>query len=482
MMVRRGSRVIGLPSSPAVATGVDPRTPVLVGTGVASDSAPALELIETAVRAAAGDAGAPRLLREVQWIAVTQGSWRHTDPARVIAERVGAPSARTAFVQLGVPQQTPVSTALARIRNGELDVAVVAGGEARAYERAHAEDRPEPIAEGRADEVWAPEGEIVAPAEIAVRLIDAVQQYAIIDNALRRAEGTTVDAQLDENAALWAAFNAVAQTNPRAAFADPPRDVAFLRAAGPDNRPLAFPYAKWHSTQWTVDQAGALVLCSAAAAERAGVPRDRWLFPHVALESSLALSLSRRRDLHRWPAMRALGERAAQHLGRPVRDIDHVDLYSCFPIAVRVQQRELDLPRDRVPTITGGMAFAGGPFNNYTYQSTAAMAERLRAETSALGLVSTVSGLLTKPGLAVWSATPPPTPALIDDLRVEQPGVAVHDVDPGGDLTTVSYTVTYDGDGAPARAFVIGDAADGSGRVVRATDDRVQIERVLAEG
>jgi acetyl-CoA C-acetyltransferase len=483
MIVRRGSRVIGLPSSPAVATAVavDPRTPVLVGAGAASDSAPVLDLIESAVRAAADDAGAPGLLSDVHWVAVTQGSWQHTDPARVIAERIGAPSARTAFVQLGVPQQTPVSTALARIRNGELDVAVVAGGEARAYERAHAEEQPEPVADGRADEVWAPEGEIVAPAEIAVRLIDAVQQYAIIENALRRAEDLTVDSHLDEIATLWAAFDAVAHANPRAAFGRPPRDAAFLRAAGPGNRPLAFPYAKWHSTQWTVDQAGALLLCSAETAERAGVPRDRWLFPYVALESSLALSLSRRRDLHRWPAMRALGERAAAHLGRPLRDVEHIDLYSCFPVAVRVQQRELDLPLDGVPTITGGMAFAGGPFNNYTYQSTAAMAEQLRADPGALGLISTVSGLLTKPGLAVWSATPPSRPALIDDLRVGQPSVPVHDVDPGGDITTVSYTVTYDGGGTPARAFVVGDAIDGSGRVVRRTEDAGEIERVLAE-
>lgn len=465
---------------------VDPRTPVLVGVGTVSDDAPALELVERAVRAAADDAGAPSLLGDVEWLAMTQGSWRHTDPARAVAGRIGAPAARTAFVQLGVPQQTPVSTALARIRAGALDVAVVAGGEARAHERAHAEEQTEPIAAGVAGEVWAPDGEIVAPAEIAVRLIDAVQQYAIIENALRRAEGVTVDAHLDEIAALWAGFNAVAQRNPLAAFAAPPRDAAFLRAAGPGNRPLAWPYAKWHSTQWTVDQAGALLLCSAEAAARHGVARDRWLFPYVALESSVALSLSRRRELHRWPAMRVLGERAARHVGRPLREIEHVDLYSCFPVAVRVQQRELGLPLDGVPTVTGGMAFAGGPFNNYTYQSTAAMAALLRASPSALGMVSTVSGLLTKPGLAIWSATPPSEPALIDDARVPADAVAVHDTDPGGEIETVSFTVTYDTDAAPARLLVIGDAVDGSGRVVRAIDDpdaaAGTIERVLAGG
>jgi len=96
--------------------------------------------------------------------------------------------------------------------------------------------------------------------------------------------------------------------------------------------------------------------------------------------------------------------------------------------------------------------------------------------------VSTVSGLLTKPGLAIWSATPPAHPALVDDLRVEQPSVPVHDVDPGGEIRTAGYTVTYDADGAPARLVVIGDAVDGTGRIVRAIDDPAQVERVLVDG
>jgi acetyl-CoA C-acetyltransferase len=355
---------------------------------------------------------------------------------------------------------------------------LIVGGEARAHERAAGAAGE--IAGGDPDEVWRPEGEIVAPAEIAVRLVEAVHQYAIIENALRAAEGRTVDEHLDEIAALWSRFNQVAQRNPHAAFAAPPRDAAFLRAAGPDNRPLAWPYAKWHSTQWTVDQAGALLLCSAAAARDHGVPPDRWLFPVVALESSVGLSLSRRRDLHRWPAMHALAERAAAHVARPLREIEHVDVYSCFPAAVRVQQRELGLPLDGTPTVTGGMAFAGGPFNNYTYQSTAAVAERLRRDPRALGMVTTVSGFLTKPGLAIWSATPPES-MLVEDLRVEQPRVPVHDSDPGGEVRTVGYTVTYGPDGEPARLVIVGDAADGSGRVVRAIDDRAEVERVLVQ-
>ena len=45
------------------------------------------------------------------------------------------------------------------------------------------------------------------------------------------------------------------------------------------------------------------------------------------------------------------------------------EVYSCFPAAVRVQQRELGLDPDGTPTLTGGMAFAGGPFNHFVLQS-----------------------------------------------------------------------------------------------------------------
>src|SRR5690606_34657014 len=307
-------------------------------------------------------------------VAVPQGNWAYTDPGRLVAERLRLRQARSVLVEIGVPQCTPIRVAAERIAGGELEVALVVGGEAKATQQRVARaggELCETDQEGREpDERWVPEGELMAEPEITAGLWDPVAQYACIENALRAAEGRTVEEHLDEVAALWARFNAVAAGNPLAAFAEP-RDEAFLRAAGEGNRPLAFPYAKWHSTQWSVDQAGALLLCSAGTARAAGVPPERWVVPRVVLESSASVSLSRRTELHRWPAMRVLADAAAHHLGRPLDRVEHVELYSCFPSAVRVQQRELGLPLDGTPTVTGGMAFAGGPFNNFTYQATA---------------------------------------------------------------------------------------------------------------
>ena len=82
------------------------------------------------------------------------------------------------------------------------------------------------------------------------------------------------------------------------------------------------------------------------------------------------------------------------------RELAHLELYSCFPVAVRVQQRELGIPRQRPVTVTGGMAFAGGPLNNFVLQAAVRLAQRLREEPGASGMLNAVSGMLTKQGVS----------------------------------------------------------------------------------
>src|SRR5688500_12844019 len=112
--------------------------PVLVGVGIATQNVTepgsgdeAWELMADAAARAAQDAGAPGLLAKVQRIAVPSGSWSYPDPAHLVAQRLGCDGARTVLVEVGIPQQTLVSDALQRILHGEIDVALVVGGEAR---------------------------------------------------------------------------------------------------------------------------------------------------------------------------------------------------------------------------------------------------------------------------------------------------------------------------------------------------------------
>jgi acetyl-CoA C-acetyltransferase len=459
-------------------TTLDPRTPVLIGVGVASDDAEPAELMAMALVAAAEDAGSTNILASVDRIAVPQGNWAYPDPARLVADRVGATRARTHLVELGIPQQSLINEALAAILEGSCDVAVVVGGEAkRRSQQAERSGRPAPETPqpGSGPDVFHRRpGDLLEPVEVATGLWDPVQQYAMIDNALRYAEGRNLDEHRDEIAELWSRFNRVAQGNPHAAF-PAPMSASEIATPSRHNRPLAFPYNKWHSTQWTVDQAAALLVCSVEAAERFGIAADRWVFPWVGLESSHAVSLLRRVEPHRWPAMEALGARAAEWIGRPLADVEVTELYSCFPAAVRVQQRALGLAPESTPTVTGGMAFAGGPFNNFVYQATAAVVENLRAAPDALGLVTTVSGLLTKPGIGLWSTRPGDRPPLIADLA-DQAAAATETVDVHGTVeeyagtaSVVSYTVTFDA-GEPSRTVVIGETPSGT-RCVAFSDD-----------
>ena len=451
---------------------------MLVGVGTAADDAEAVELMAAAATAAVADAGGRGLGAAVDRLAVPQGSWTYPDPARLVARRLGAPGATTVLVELGIPQQSLVNEALAAIVSGASDVAVVVGGEAKRWvrDRERAGVAPAETSEPGPgpDVVRRRPGPLLEPVEVAHQLWDPVQQYAMIENALRAREGQSLAGHRTEIDTLWARFAEVAGANPGAAFGRV-GDATWLGTPSPDNRPLAFPYNKWHSTQWTVNQAAALVLCSVEAAVRFGVPRDRWLFPVVGLESSHAVSLLCRREPAAWPAMGVLGDTAAARIGRPLADVEVVEVYSCFPSAVRVQQRALGLDPAGTPTITGGMAFAGGPFNNFVLQSTAAVAAAVRSAPDTLGMVTTVSGLLTKPGLGVWSGRPDGRPLLLADLAYEAASatgvvgaVATLEGYSGGG-TVCTYTVTYDGPD-PDRVVALCDTDDGRRCVAFSSD------------
>src|SRR5882724_1229343 len=195
--------------------GLDPRTPVIVGVGVASQhldepggGLEAIELMLAAARTAAEDSGAPGILRAVRRVAVPHGTWQYGDPGRIIAERMGAADARTVLVATGIPQQTLLNDAYAAIRHGALDVALVVGGEAArraAIARRHGVTIVDTVQDGvTPDDFQLPSEEIVSQIEIDSGMSSAMEPFAMIDSALRHAEGRSLDEHRDEIARLWA--------------------------------------------------------------------------------------------------------------------------------------------------------------------------------------------------------------------------------------------------------------------------------------
>ncbi|MGC0415640.1 acetyl-CoA acetyltransferase [Embleya sp. AB8] len=451
---------------------IDPRTPVLVGVGTAEQrlaeagaGVGELELMARAVENA-GEGLSGGLLRAVGRVLVPRGTWRHGDPGRWLADRLGLVDAHPALAELGVLQQSLLTRASADLAAGRADAVLVVGGEA-AHRRLRARiaglDLADPVADGVPDTVWAPGADILARVEIDRHLAVPARQYAILESAIGAARGLSPAAGAREIATLYADFSAVAA---EAGHSIRGRALAADELLTPTGRNawLASPYTKWHCSQLNVDQAAALLLCTVETARRFGVPRERWVFPTVAAEANTMVPVVARPDPDRSPGFAAIG--AA--LGPGVADVRHVDLYSCFPAAVRIQQHELGLTgrAGRELTVTGGMAFAGGPLNNHVLRATVEVARRVRAE-GGDGLVTSVSGMVTKQAGALWSARPAAGGFRAIDVSAELPSRPV-DADYVGPARVVGCTVAFD-QGAPTVAIVVVEGPHGVRSVATST-------------
>lgn len=453
----------------------DPRQPVLVGIGtcmqredVLARSKEPIDLMLEAVRRAGMDAGSEHLLSGVGHIAVPKGRWRYRNPAGEIARNIGADAATTVLASVGVLQQSLIGDACRRIAKGEIDSALIAGADA-GHRIACAKKMGERAGERQQDDApdvhLEPEEELLHPAELLAGLRMPVALYAILESAWRAKNGLTVDAHRAQLGAMYQRFSEVAAGNPEA-WRRKPLDAQEIIQASERNPMLAFPYTRLHCATWNVDQAAALLICSAGHAQALGIAQSQWVYASASSESNHMVPVSARADLAACVGARLAGRAALAAAGITASQLDLVELYSCFPIAVEAYAQELGIPLTRDLTVTGGMPFAGGPFNNYALQATCRMAALLRegrGPDRRVGLVSSVSGLLTKQGFGVWASQPGVTGFAFDDVSSDTAlQVATKEVISAfkGRAVVAGYTVLHDKGQAP-RALVLADTNTG---------------------
>jgi len=428
-----------------------------------------------ALERAAEDAGNRALLERADSIRAPRGIWDYSDPCRLIAERIGAARAKTEIAEIGVLQTTLLGRAAADIAAGRADVVLLSGGEAKdRARRAKLAGLEAPLTQQQGvtpNSVLRPEGDIVSEQELRCGLAMPVTQYAMIENALRAAEGKTLQEHRQEVAELWARMSQVAADNPHA-WNRKPVSVNDIRDASPSNRMLAFPYTKLHTSQWNVDQAAGLILCSLETARALGVREDRMVFPLAVADANHMVPVSERRRVHRLPGYAHAAKAVLASAGKTIDDVKHLEIYSCFPIAVRLQAREIGIDLQRQLTVTGGMAFAGGPLNNFVFQGIARMVEVLRADPQSVGMVTAVSGMLTKQGVSLWSTRPGAQPFSFDDVTEatarDTQRVALA-IGAEGPAAVATYTVLFDGD-TPVSTVLLCDLPDKRRALVRCED------------
>lgn len=470
------------------------RTPVLVGIGTITQreedftrASEPLDLMIAAARAALADAGAgaPGIGARVQRILVPKGRWRYADPGREVGQAIGAPHARSVLADVGVLQQTLIADACTRIAAGEIDCALVVGADA-GYRMLRAR-----IAQARAgerqqasvpDERMQPREELLHPAELEAGIRMPVPLYAVIDSAWRARAGIPITQHRRELGALYEQFAAIAADNPHA-WRGRPLSATEIAEPSQRNPMQAFPYNRAHCSSWNVDQAGALLLCAADLARKLAVPQERWIHPLASAESNHMLPVSARADIARCPGAEAAAQALLGHAGLAPSQLDLLDLYSCFPVAVKMHAQALAVPAGRPLTVTGAMPFAGGPFNNYVLQATCRMAQLLREGRGAHGVVSSVSGILTKHGFGLWARGPGSAPFASLDASAAaaagdppRPVLAAHH----GHAQVVGYTIVAAGDEQPDSALVLAQTPAGE-RVWARSQDRAMLASMQHE-
>ena len=382
---------------------LDPRLPVLVGVGQLNQrvdrGAPELEPTALDGRGAADRrrrCGRSRgLLEQADSVGVVHVlSWRYADPGRLVGRAPSAAPARhTVYTPRAATSRRRWSTrpAATSTTAGPTSCSSPAPRRGAPGRRHRSRRRPpdwttEP--EGAApDEELRRGGDAQPPAdEMGRGILMPVQIYPLFENACGAADGRTIAEHRTASPALWAGFSEVAAATPTPGSSGrtrPTRSDARRR----DNRMIGFPYTKLMNSNNAVEQsAGAdpVLGREGPGARRAhrplGVPARGHRRPRPLRSSS---NRARPALLARHPHRRRAGPSSSPASAPTTSPTSTSTPASRRPC--RSPPPSSASTTDRPLTVTGGLSFAGGPWNNYVMHSIATMADRLRDDPDGSG-------------------------------------------------------------------------------------------------
>ena len=401
--------------------------------------------------------------------AINSFTWHPGDPAALVAQRLGLRTPVTRLTPTGgnMPQRLVHDNAR-RIARGEVTCVAVVGAEAmHAHALARREGRelnwpqqPEGTPRPATQE---DERSPLTSDEYEQGLHLPIEVYPLFENARRFARGWSLDEHRARLGELWSNFASVAAANPYAWLRDAP-DAATITTVSPTNRMVSFPYTKLLVANLPVDMGAAFIMTSYENARAKGVAIERMVFPQAGAEANDRWYVSERPDLADSPAMRAIWS-ALVGAGAKEDRLGHIDLYSCFPTVVQCASDVIGidaLDPARVPTVTGGLTFFGGPGNNYVTHSIATMVDRLRDDPTSEGLVTALGWFSTKHAWGTYASTPPAEGFSCHDVQRDVDAQPVCETTrEDGEITVESYTVAHERDGSPRRLIAAGRRDDG---------------------
>ncbi len=464
------------------------RIPVIIGVGQINDrpqpdkeGLDAVGLMAAAARAADADAGHGWLSR-CDWLAIVpQISFRELDPVELLPAALGI-SPRHVRQAPMASGDTPIlflNQAANAVANGAAQVCLVTGGEALRTAARRQQLSGPGSGQFRAH---------LTASDLRIRygVLNPAEIYPLYENATRAEWGQTLAEGQAESGHIWSSMSQVAAMS-EGAWIKAAKSAQEIVEHSADNRPIAFPYAKFMVANSSVNQGAAFIVTSLTEARAAGVPDE-----HIVHVLGGAAAHDHEDPLARagWGipvGMRVSLERALAVNGLRREDLDHVELYSCFPCVPKMARRVLAWPVDKPATVHGGLTFGGGPIGNYMSHAVAAMVGALRRD-GGNGLLFANGGHCTHNHTIVLSRKPAPAGLFPQDFDFQAEADAKRGpVPPLGDdyegtVTVETYTVIYDRAGEPDYGIVLARSPDGSRIIASVARDDIGAIAFLTDG
>lgn len=460
------------------------RVPVIVGGGQISDRADdpppgpsVLDLMQAALNRADSDAGGAWLpavdfLGIENQISSDVGPWPGEEPITPhLLQRLGLAPAKTLLTKepSGDGPVFLLNHAANLIASGEATVAAIVGAEALRTAARRAAASPSPGRTGNAMRDLLDSK--VRPFLRHHGLLTPTDVYPLYEAGTRAAWGQSLAEAQAESAQMWSAYSRAAAANPDA-WTRTPVDPEAILDVSPRNRMIAHPYTKLMVANSAVNQGAALIVTSLENARARGVREDRIIYVGAGAAAHEDDDFLARDSYARSPAMIASIGGALERNGLTARDLDHVELYSCFPCIPKMARRVLGWSLDRSPSVYGGLTFGGGPIGNCMMHAAAAMIGRLR-ETGRHGFIFANGGFATHNHSIVLSRCPPPEGSFPQDFDAQgeadrlRGAVPPLDENYEGPGRIEAVTIPYGRDGAPSFGTVVGLSPEGRRFVAR---------------
>lgn len=396
-------------------------------------------------------------------------------PPVSVAQLAGLSPNRIVYGPLGGQSpQSLLNEFAAAIYRGEHQVAVLCGGETTATIKQALRNKwpidwsesPEGEMEDRGyKELW-------DKVEVHHHMTFPPQTYALFENAWRHKHDLSVKEHQQVMGELFARFSDVAANNPYAQF-PVSQSAEFLATPSKENYAFCEPYNKWMIAQDAVNQAAAVIVTSVGKAKELGIDESQWVYLHGHADTEDTF-ISRRPDLSASGAIKAAAGSALQMANKSIDDMQHIDIYSCFPIAVLaacdalgIDWKDAGKTRPEL-TVTGGLPFFGGAGNNYSMHAIAEIFQRATDKPGEYGLVCANGGFMTKESVGVYSTDPCANWAPADDSAQQLMDAETREAlcyPYAGKAAIETYSVVYK-KGVPVAGFCLARANDTGDRVV----------------